>query len=137
MSFLLCIQRYIPTSLHTHFIILLASTSRWVCGEYMCVLFACVITAEKSTLSRELETVFLQLKSSLILEQILLPKALPESALHNSRQHLLANNYIFSRCSESLEKSLLDVYPSNAASSDLKESSESQFFIILHLSIIF
>lgn len=43
------------------------------------------------------------------LEQILLPKALPESALHNSRQHLSQNNYIFSRCSESLEKSLLDV----------------------------
>lgn len=59
-----------------------------MCGEYMCVLFACLITAEKSTLNGELETLFLYLKSSLILEQILLPKALPESALHNSRQHL-------------------------------------------------
>lgn len=56
--------------------------------DYTCVLFTCVITAAKSTLNRELKTVFLYVTSSSILEQILLQKALPEPVLHNSRQHL-------------------------------------------------
>lgn len=46
------------------------------------------IAVVKPTSSSELEAVFLYVKHSLILEQVLPQKRLPESASHHSGQHL-------------------------------------------------